>query len=214
MIRVILVNEIRLMCNVISSVLAEEPDIDVIGATTNLDEALQRASNCDVMLLSTRLPENGALRLTQAVTEMELPIKVLVMGLSDSEVEILQYVEAGAAGYILKDDSVEDMLRTVRAVYSGEAIISPEIAAALMARVTELAQLFADVDVGAGGVSDLTPREREILGLIGEGYSNREISEDLIIEVGTVKNHVHSILKKLNVSSRQEAAAYWALLEG
>jgi DNA-binding NarL/FixJ family response regulator len=145
--------------------------------------------------------------------ETELPTKVVVLGLAESEAEILRYVEAGAAGYVLKDDSVEELLSNIRAIHRGEAVVSPEIAAALMSRVTELAQLFTDVDVGAGANPELTDREQEILGLISQGMTNREIAEALIIEVGTVKNHVHNILNKLNVSSRHEAAAFWAIIE-
>jgi DNA-binding NarL/FixJ family response regulator len=213
MIRTLIVNEIELMCNVITSVLEEEEDIDVIGAATTLEDALQKVDKTDVILVSTHLPEEGALLLTSKVMETELPTKVVVLGLAESEAEILRYVEAGAAGYVLKDDSVEELLSNIRAIHRGEAVVSPEIAAALMSRVTELAQLFTDVDVGAGANPELTDREQEILGLISQGMTNREIAEALIIEVGTVKNHVHNILNKLNVSSRHEAAAFWAIIE-
>ncbi len=213
MIRTLIVNEIQLMCNVITSVLEEEEDIDVIGVATTLEDALQKVDRTDVILVSTHLPEEGALLLTSKVMEAELPAKVVVLGLAESEAEILRYVEVGAAGYVLKDDSVDELLRNIRAIHRGEAVVSPEIAAALMSRVTELAQLFTDVDVGAGANPELTDREQEILGLISQGMTNREIADELIIEVGTVKNHVHNILNKLNVSSRHEAAAFWAIIE-
>lgn len=101
----------------------------------------------------------------------------------------------------------------MRAVQSGEALVSPNIAAALMSRVSELAQLFADVESGLNEAADLTPRECEILGLIGQGLTNQEIADRLVIEVGTVKNHVHSILQKLEVGNRRDAAAYLAVIE-
>lgn len=212
MIRVLVVNEIRLMCNVISAMLEEEPDIEVVGTATTSEEALARISGCDVILVNTGLPDNGALELTRAVVEKAPSVGVLVVGLAESETEILQYVEAGAAGYVLKDDSVDALLRHIRATHSDEALVSPEIAAALMSRVSELAQSFPE-SVGIDEAAELTPREREVLQLIGQGLSNQEIADRLIIEVGTVKNHVHNILQKLNVNSRQDAAAYLAVIE-
>lgn len=211
-IRILLVHEIRLMCSVVAAVLADEPDIEVIGHATTFDEALVRAPQSDVVLISTRLPDQGALKLTESIARDYPETRVLVLGLAEAEEEILRYVEAGASGYVLKDDSVDELLRNIRAVHSGEAVVSPEIAAALISRLSELSQLFADafaIDQSA----DLTPREREVLGLLGEGLTNQEIADRLVIELGTVKNHVHNILDKLNVSSRRDAAAYLAIME-
>ncbi len=212
MIRLLLVNEFRLMCNVLASVLEDESDIEIVGITTNVEDALSQASESDVMLVSTRLPNNGALRLTRAVNEAELPVRVLILGLADTEAEVIEFVEAGASGYVLQDDSVDNLLSNIRAAYNGEALVSPGIAGALMARVSELAQLFATVDGTVAEVVDFTPREREIMQLLAEDMTNQEIADFLVIEVGTVKNHVHNILEKLGVSSRHEAAAYWALM--
>lgn len=212
MIRVLVVHEIPLMCNVISSVLEDEEDVHVIGTAATAEEALKHAANCDIILVSTGLPDQGALTLTENLVGSELAVKILVIGLAESEVEILQYVEAGADGYVLKDDSVDEMLRHLRALYNNEALVSPQIAAALMTRVNELAQLFPETTT-LDRARDLTPREREVLQLIGEGLSNQEIAEQLHIEVGTVKNHVHNILQKLNVNSRQDAATYLSIIE-
>ncbi|HTP08496.1 MAG TPA: response regulator transcription factor [Anaerolineae bacterium] len=213
MIRVGLVNAIRILANVVAAVLENEPDVNVVGCATTLDDALDLAPRCDLLVVSTRLPDNGALRVTQAVAQANLPTKVLILGLAESKEEVLHYVEAGAAGYVLQDDSVDALLAKLRSTYAGEAMISPEIAGALLTRVAELAQ---DND-RAGAVSttkiDLTAREREILRLIGQGFTNQQIAEQLTIEVGTVKNHVHRILNKLNVADRQTAATYLDLLQ-
>jgi DNA-binding NarL/FixJ family response regulator len=165
-----------------------------------------------VLIISTRLPNKGALRLAQAVARAALPVKVVVLGLAESKEEILQYVEAGVAGYVLQDDSVDDLLAKIRTTYGGEAIISPEIAAVLITRVSELAQQASPPEAKLDTTGELTPREREILELIGQGLSNQEIADRLVIEVGTVKNHVHSILQKLNVSDRQAAAGLLNLM--
>ena len=100
------------------------------------------------------------------------------------------------------------MLQHVRAAHDGEAIVSPDIAAALMDHISELAQISSQTDIDPSAYAELTPREREVLDLIGEDSSNRQIAEKLFIEVGTVKNHVHNILKKLDVSNRHEAASF------
>ena len=213
MIRVGLVNAIRILANVIAAVLENEPDIEVVGYATTIDEALALAPRCDILIVSTRLPNNGALRITQAITQANIPTKTLILGLAESKEEVLHYVEAGAAGYVLQDDSVDALLTKLRSTYAGAAMISPEIAGALLSRVAELAQDSGRSEqLKPGALIELTAREREILTLIGQGYSNQQIADRLVIEVGTVKNHVHRILHKLNVADRQTAAAYLDLL--
>ena len=213
MIRILLVNQIRLLSNVMAAVLEDEPDIEVVGCATSVGEAMDLAPKSDVILVNTRMSDGAALRLIRAVADADLPAKVLALGLAESREQILQFVEAGAAGYVLKDDSGEDLLERIRGANAGRVRVSPKFAAALMSRVTAYAQLLDQVEAGIGEADDLTPREQEILELIGEGLTNQEIAERLVVEVGTVKNHVHSILQKLDASSRYEAAAYLALLE-
>jgi DNA-binding NarL/FixJ family response regulator len=211
MIRLLLVHETPLLCNIIAALLEDETDIQVIGTASTLREALPRIEDSDLILVSTHLPDGGALNLTKLVAESHPSVKTMVMGLAESQEEIIQYVEAGAAGYVLKDDSVEELLEHIRAVQNGEALVSPEIASALISRVSELSKLFEET----GRIpqsADLTPREREVLQLIGQNLTNQEIADRLFIEVGTVKNHVHSILDKLNVNSRHDAAAYWSII--
>jgi two-component system, NarL family, nitrate/nitrite response regulator NarL len=211
MIRVLIVNEQHLIASLFASVLDDETDIVVVGRVINATAALKEAGKADVLLVSTGLPDNGALDLVCRLVE-DYPDKVvLVVGVVESHWEILKYIEAGASGYILKDDTVEELLDHIRAAYDGKARVSPEIAAALIERVAELAQLVqpALLDADPAG---LTPRAIEVLKLIDEGLSNQEIGERLTIELGTVKNHVHNILDKLNVTSRRDAAAYLALI--
>jgi two-component system nitrate/nitrite response regulator NarL len=213
MIRVALVNAIRILCNVIAAVLENEPDIEIAGCATTVDDALDLAHQCNVLIVSTLVPDDAAFQITQAVIQANLPVKVLILGLAESKEEILRYIEAGAAGYILQDDSVDDLLVKIRATYDGRALVSPEIAALLVSRVAELSQSPADAEIRPNVMVDLTPREREILELIGQGLSNQEIAARLVIEVGTVKNHVHNILEKLNVNSRRDAADFLARMQ-
>jgi DNA-binding NarL/FixJ family response regulator len=166
-----------------------------------------------VILASASLPNDGALSLTENVTAEDPDTKIVVLGMTHAKSQILQYIEAGADGYVLKDHSVDDLLKRVRMAQNDKAIVSPKVASAMMDRLTEWARLFSEVDAVIDEPANLTPREREILELIGEGFSNQEIADHLVVEVGTVKNHVHSILQKLGLDSRQKAAAYLALIK-
>jgi two-component system NarL family response regulator len=214
-INILLVNEILLMGNVIAAALEDEPDIKVVGRVTTIEDALKlvQEKDVDVALVSTRLSDQGALKLTSAITELVPTTKVLALGLTEEKKRVLRYVEAGATGYILKDDSLEDMIENVRAAMDDKVFVSPKIAAAMMERLSNLAQMFSDVENSVTDDAGLTPRELEVLELIGEGLTNQQISQQLVIEIGTVKNHVHSILEKLNVGSRGEAAAYLAFIK-
>jgi DNA-binding NarL/FixJ family response regulator len=215
MIHVLLVHDTPLICSVIAATLEDEPDIKVVGYATSVDEALAQAAklDVDVVLVSTRLPDKGALRLTQAMTGADPSVKILVLGLTESKEHILRYVEAGADGYVLKDDSVNELVTHIRAAHSGKAFASPKIVAALMSRVQELSQTAEEIKMDLPESAELTPREIEVLRLIEQGLTNQEIANRLVIEVGTVKNHVHSILQKLDVSSRHDAAAYFAIVK-
>ncbi len=215
MIRVLLINEFQLISNVIAVALEDEPGIAVTGQATSVDDALAQVVNSDVdiVLVSTKLPGDGALKLTRSLTKSDPSIKVLVLGLTEEKEEILPYIEAGAAGYILKDDSVEHLVEYVRTAYADKAIVSPKIAAVLMSRVVELARLLSEIRPSAYEPVGLTPREIEVLTLVEKGLTNQDIAEQLYIEVGTVKNHVHSILQKLEVGNRLDAAAYLGLIQ-
>jgi len=214
-INLLLVNESRLIGNVITVALEDAPDINVLASVTSIEDALQviQEQNVDVALVSTRLPDQGALRLTSDITKLAPSTKVLALGLTEEKNRVLRYVEAGATGCVLKDDSLEDLIETVRAAQDGKVFVSPQIAAALMERLSNLAHMFSDIENNITDTTGLTTREFEVLELIGKGFTNQQIAEQLVIEIGTVKNHVHSILEKLNVSTRGEAAAYLAFIK-
>lgn len=207
MIRILLVTDIRLMGHVLASVLEDEDDIEVIGMVTTFLDALREAARADLLLVTTNLQDNGALRLLKSLVTSVTTTKAVVIGLNETVGEILPYVEAGASGYVLKDDSVEMLVERVRAVHKGTPVISPHIASALMSRVARLSSFCDEAETALGERTEtLSPREREVLMLVGQGLTNQEIAEALFIETGTVKNHVHNILEKLQVDSREEAA--------
>jgi len=215
MINILIVHEFPLMCNIIASVLDDEPDIKVVGYASGVDEAMHsaRQNNVDLVLISSRLPEQGTIKLTNLLIQDVPAIRVMILGITETREGVLKYVEAGATGYVLRESSLDDLLTTIRAVYNGNALISPRIAAALIQRVSEFAQVFAQSGVTPPDSLNLTAREFEVLELMSQNLSNQEIAERLVIETGTVKNHVHSILKKLGVVRREEAGNLMAIIK-
>lgn len=213
MANILIVDEVRLSCRLMAAVLDDEPDLKVVATATSVEEALNYIDACDLVLVSARLPEDGATGMVVRALEADPDLIILVIGLAKEPHRILQLIEAGASGYVLREDSIEALLENIHAAREGRALISADIAALLMARVSRLAGLAEAGGFDLSKPLGLTAREREVLDLIGEELTNQEIADRLFIEVGTVKNHVHNILNKLNVGSREEAAAYLLALE-
>jgi DNA-binding NarL/FixJ family response regulator len=210
-IKVLLVIEVRLIANLFASVLEDEPGMEVAGFVSSAKGAMDflQTKQADVALVSADLPDQQALKLTQSAMECSPSTKVVILGLSEeNQHDALRYIEAGAAGYILKDSSLKELIDVVRLAQKGEAQVSTRMAGAMMERLFRLARVFSAVEHKIDSDVRLTSRELEVLQFISEGLTNQEIASRLVVEVGTVKNHVHRILEKLNVSSRQEAASY------
>ena len=210
MIRILVVHPTRLVGSLYASVFDDRPNMEVVGLVSTVKEALEQIEHddCNIVLASATLADNGALSLTEQISRHHPEIKVLVVGLPESKSAILQYVMAGASGYVLQDVTVDVLIRNVKAIQEDKALVSPSMAAAFMEYISELAHISAGPYVRPNVYSELTPRELEVLELIHEGLTNQEIADRLYIEVGTVKNHVHNILKKLDVANREEAAAH------
>jgi DNA-binding NarL/FixJ family response regulator len=205
MIRVLIVEEVRAICEMIATVLRAEADMDVVGCATNAEEAVAGLGQCDVALVNTTLNNDTSARLIRNLRKLSPKVKIVVMGLARSQHAILQCIEAGVSGYVLKDSPLDDLFKNIRAAYNNEALVSPPIAAALMSYGAELVGFDPASEHVLCAPQSLTRREREVLSLVQQGLTNQEIAESLVIELGTVKNHVHNILRKLNVNSRRDA---------
>lgn len=215
MINILIVHEYRLMGHIIASVLEGGQDLHVAGVASTPRSAFEqvRTKVVDIVLVSARLPDQGALKLTRRLLKAGQAVKIIALGLSEEKRTILEYVEAGVDGYILRENSLEELITTIHAVQANQAIVSPEIASALIERIATLARAFEDIGLNLPEEANLTDREREVLELVNQGLTNRDIAERLVIEVGTVKTHVHSILEKLGVNTREEAGAWLSLMD-
>lgn len=187
--------------------------MEVVGSATTMNDAFNLAPKADVMLVNVQMPDGMAFRLIRSVADAGLPIKMMAVGLTEAKEQVLPYIQAGATGYILKDDTVDDLLQRIRDVYAGQVRVSPGIVSALMACINKYAQLFGQVESRIHRATDLTTREEEVLELTGMGLTNQQIAERLFIEAGTVKNHIHNILHKLGANNRHEAAITWAVIK-
>jgi len=209
MIRILLGHPSRLVCDSLRTALDNVDDVYVVGCATRAEELHFLLPHGNVVLMGTELEDASALDMMNEIRLTHPQLKVLIIGLDDNPDVILRHIEAGAAGYILQDESIIDMVEKLHAASEEKAIISPSVAAAMMDRLAHLANLdtpLAYLEAREVQLNELTSREEEVLGLINEGLSNQEIADRLYIECGTVKNHVHKILKKLDVNNRQEAA--------
>lgn len=213
MIRLLLVHHTRMNCELLATVLRGETDLEIVGYAHSSEEAVAtiKKQSCDIILANINLPDNDAIRLVRALQQGNERAKVLITGLVKSNAAVLRCVEEGVAGYVLEEDSLADLVKKIRDVYESRFSVSPSIASALMARVAELKQMTKELcGISLSRADDLftelTPREWEVLQLIEQGCNNQQIAEKLIIEKGTVKNHVHNILSKLDVHCREQAA--------
>ena len=216
MIRLYIIHPDAEHIHAMASVLAGETDLVVAGATAASDGlsdllASTQFTAYDLVLVDFGLPDGWGLRAIHHVASSPDAPPVLVTGMPRDIETALYWIEEGAEGYVCDDEGWAELVKTIRAVHAGEFALGPEITAALMNRIAELQQLCHQLegDVAMRPVihfADLTPREREVLLLIAQEQTNQQIADALVIELGTVKNHVHNLLRKLDVGNRQQAA--------
>jgi len=177
--------------------------LDVAGTATDAVGALRMVGDAqpDVVLVDMATP--AALSLLEVLAPQGPRVRTIALAVDEAEDLVIACAEAGVAGYVPRDATLSEVAGIARAAAAGEAACSPRIVARLLHRVAVLA---ADRP-GAGAGDELTRRESQVVGLIDDGLSNKEIARELRIEVATVKNHVHNILGKLQVTRRAEAAA-------
>jgi DNA-binding NarL/FixJ family response regulator len=227
-IRVLIVDDQMLLRQGFQRLLELEGGIAVVGVAGNGEEALARIADLerggalpDVVLMDIRMPVMDGVQATERIGERWPNVRVLILTTFDDQEYVFRGIRAGAKGYLLKDSSAAELLDAIRVVYAGGSPLQPSVAAKLVAHLAQPdAAASATQRSGAPGAApalpmgeELTDREREILGYIARGASNREIGEALFITEGTVKNHVSNILSKLALRDRTQAAL-WAREHG
>jgi DNA-binding NarL/FixJ family response regulator len=206
-VRVLLVDDQALFREALATLLATRPEIDVVGEAGDGAEALRRAADLkpDVVLMDLRMPVLDGVAATRRLRVEHPGIGIIALTTFDDDEDVFAAVRAGAVGYLLKDVSSDRLVEAVLAAARGESVLQPSVAAKLVAR---LAQLPDDQPAPKPRplVVPLTDRELDVLKLVADGRSNREIAATLFLAEGTVKNHVTNVLGKLNARDRTQAA--------
>jgi len=204
-IRILLADDHTILRSGIRSLLEDEPGLSVIGEAEDGRAAVSMACGLkpDVVIMDVAMPLLNGLEATRQI-KMQCPdVKVLILSMHDNEEFIRQVLEAGAMGYILKDAAARELINAIQSVYRGEAVLSPAVT-----------RLVIEDYLRWGGtrsqdeIDGLSPREREVLQLIAEGYTNKQIAEILSISVKTVQAHRNNLMQKLDLHDRGELIKY------
>lgn len=207
-ISIVLIEDNRMLREGLANLIREQPGFQVLAASANIIEALQKVREAKprIVLVDFGLQNHDSLRLT-ATLRREVPeAKVIVMGLLPLHEDVADFVRVGASGFVMKDASLDEFLGTIRAVAAGADVLPKQLTGSLFSQIAQRA-----IEGGNSPVLEavkLTHRERQVVELIGEGLSNKEIAARLHVAIHTVKSHVHNVLEKLALHTRLEVAAF------
>lgn len=207
-IRVLICDDHALFRRGLTMVLESEDGLEVVGEAEDGTEAVAKAEELapDVVLMDVRMPRVSGIEATRTIAENVPTTKILMLTVSDEEDDLYDAIKAGATGYLLKEISIEEVASAIRAVVSGQSLISPSMASKLLTEFTNLSKRADERQ--SVPTPRLTERELEVLKLVAQGLTNRDIAGELYISENTVKNHVRNILEKLHLHSRMEAVVY------
>lgn len=209
MITVAIVDDNRLVREALTAMLDRLPDLRVVGASV-ADPAFIEGAKPDVLLLDVGLGDEDSLRVAAALTKQAPGTKIIVMDLIPMNEDIVQFVNAGVSGFVLKDATFDEFVATIRSVAAGGKVLPPRMAESLFSQIASAAASAAATHGREHVLEDvrMTKREREVVELIGEGLSNKEIAQRLNIGAHTVKSHVRNVMEKLALHTRLQIAAY------
>lgn len=206
MIRILLADDQALFREALRTLISLQPDLEVVGEAANGAEAVRMAQNLspNVVLMDLQMPVLDGVAATRRLQAEQPTCRVIALTTFDDDAYVFDCLRSGAVGYLLKDAPSGELFAAIRAAAHGESFLQPSVTTRVIAEFARL----SDQPAGHAStlVEPLSDREREILRLISNGSSNREIADQLFITEGTVKNHVTNILSKLNVRDRTQAA--------
>jgi two-component system NarL family response regulator len=207
-VRVLIADDHALFRRGLIMVLESEPDIEVVAEAQDGAEVIAKTEEFvpDVVLMDVRMPKLNGIEAARTIREMVPSVKIVMLTVSDEEDDLFDAIKAGANGYLLKEISIEEVADAIRSVTTGQSLLSPSMASKLLNEFNALAKQADEKPRLAA--PRLTTRELEVLKLVAQGMSNRDVAEQLFIAENTVKNHVRNILEKLQLHSRMEAVVY------
>ena len=209
MIKILLVDDHLLVRQGIKKILELEEDFQVVGEAGNGEEALGKFENLkpDIILLDINMPELNGIETLKQIKAMDKNQKVIMLTFHDEREYLVETINSGANGYILKDAESESLIRGIRDVNKGGSYVHPSIAGVLV-KSQKQTEVEPKLSKEMEDLRRLTRREKEVLKLISQGMNNREIANALFISEKTVKNHVSNIFKKIHVNDRTQAAIF------
>jgi DNA-binding NarL/FixJ family response regulator len=207
-IRLLLIEDNRLLRDGIYSILKHQKDIVILAASADAKNTLIKIKELkpNIVLLDLGLRSQNSLQVVEIVKKDFPEAKIIVMDLAPVQADILQFVRAGANGFILKDASLKEFLTTIRSVSEGATVLPPLLIDSLFSQIIDRA-----VKEGKSKLKEavlMTKREKEVIGLLSDGMSNKEIGQNIHISTYTVKSHIHNIMEKLALHTRLEIANY------
>jgi DNA-binding NarL/FixJ family response regulator len=208
-IRVVIVDDQAMVRAGFTSLLSDEPDIEVVGDAADGEAAVELVKRLkpDVTLMDIRMPRLDGISATQRLVEAQVETKVLVLTTFDLDEYVFDALRAGASGFLLKDATAEELAAAVRVVAAGESLLAPGVTRRVIDAFVRRTPPPPRAPVDQR-LSSLTPRELEVLGLVARGFSNLDIAERLFVSEGTTKTHVSNVLAKLGVRDRVQAVVF------
>lgn len=203
--RILVVDDHEIVRLGLRTLLSNQPDFTVVDEAGSAEEAVEKTvlHNPDIVVMDIRMPGKNGIDACREIKQKLPNVRVLMLTSFAEDEMLFEAIEAGAAGYVLKQGGGEDLVRAVRRVGGGDALLDPAVTQRVLERVRE-----AGRQEQAASFKDLTEQELKVLGLVSQGHTNKEIAKELFLGEGTVRNYVSSILSKLDLTNRAEAAAY------